>query len=103
MTVEEKQRQTDVALDPGTSLPVMTGRQTFASVTDQITSIVLVRKTPLFWYCTFAIGMLALGGFLVGLTYLLLKGVGLFGIEIPVAWGFAITNFVWWIGIGHAG
>ena len=36
-------------------------------------------------------------------TYLFGKGVGIFGIEIPIAWGFAITNFVWWIGIGHAG
>ena len=35
--------------------------------------------------------------------YLLLKGVGIWGINIPVAWGFAIVNFVWWIGIGHAG
>src|SRR5207302_7170968 len=35
--------------------------------------------------------------------YLLVKGVGIWGINIPVAWGFAIVNFVWWIGIGHAG
>jgi molybdopterin-containing oxidoreductase family membrane subunit len=39
----------------------------------------------------------------MSITWLLTKGVGIFGIEIPVAWGFAITNFVWWIGIGHAG
>ncbi len=35
--------------------------------------------------------------------YLLVMGVGIWGIDIPVAWGFAITSFVWWIGIGHAG
>ena len=35
--------------------------------------------------------------------WLLLKGVGIWGVNIPVAWGFAIVNFVWWIGIGHAG
>ena len=40
---------------------------------------------------------------LVSLTYLLVKGVGIWGINIPVGWGFAIINFVWWIGIGHAG
>ena len=34
---------------------------------------------------------------------LLAKGVGIWGINMPVAWGFAIINFVWWIGIGHAG
>ena len=41
--------------------------------------------------------------FVVVVTYLLIAGVGIWGIDIPVAWGFAITNFVWWIGIGHAG
>ena len=39
----------------------------------------------------------------IALTWLLLKGVGIWGINIPVGWGFAIINFVWWIGIGHAG
>ena len=41
--------------------------------------------------------------FLVAVAYLLLVGVGIWGIQIPTAWGFAITDFVWWIGIGHAG
>ena len=40
---------------------------------------------------------------MAAVTYLFLVGVGIWGIEIPVAWGFAIINFVWWIGIGHAG
>jgi len=39
----------------------------------------------------------------MAVTWLLVKGVGIWGINIPVAWGFAIVNFVWWIGIGHAG
>ena len=38
-----------------------------------------------------------------GVTVLMAVGVGVLGINIPVGWGFAITNFVWWIGIGHAG
>ena len=41
--------------------------------------------------------------FLVAITYLLVRGVGIWGVNIPVGWGFAITNFVWWVGIGHAG
>ena len=40
---------------------------------------------------------------LFAISYLLIRGVGIWGINIPVAWGFAIVNFVWWIGIGHAG
>ena len=39
----------------------------------------------------------------LALTWLLAKGVGIWGVNVPVAWGFAIINFVWWIGIGHAG
>src|SRR3981081_1246731 len=41
--------------------------------------------------------------FLYSITYLFAVGVGIWGIQIPVGWGFAIINFVWWIGIGHAG
>ena len=40
---------------------------------------------------------------LFAIAYLLTMGVGVWGINIPVGWGFAIVNFVWWIGIGHAG
>ena len=40
---------------------------------------------------------------LYAIAYLLVKGVGIWGINVPVGWGFAIVNFVWWIGIGHAG
>src|SRR5437660_4577698 len=41
--------------------------------------------------------------FIFAVTYLLYRGVGIWGVNIPIAWGFAIVNFVWWIGIGHAG
>src|SRR3954454_7232686 len=83
--------------------PVIAPGHTFGTVTDKISSIVLTRKTPLGWYAGFALsGMLALL-LMVSLTYLVLKGVGIWGVNIPVGWGFAIVNFVWWIGIGHAG
>ena len=39
----------------------------------------------------------------IAITWLFIKGIGIWGVNIPVAWGFAIVNFVWWIGIGHAG
>src|SRR5207253_1400962 len=41
--------------------------------------------------------------FLVAISYLFAKGVGIWGINQPVSWAFALTNFVWWVGIGHAG
>lgn len=103
MTIEEQQRQAERRPDPGMPAPVIARGESFNTVTDQITSIVLTRRPPLFWYITFGVGMSALLIFIGAVTYLFRTGVGIFGIEIPVAWGFAITNFVWWIGIGHAG
>lgn len=73
------------------------------SVTDKISSIVLKRGTPLGWYLGFGLGFVLTMVLLMSVTWLLIKGIGVWGINIPVAWGFAIINFVWWIGIGHAG
>ena len=75
---------------------------TFRSVNDKISSIVL-RRTGKGWLAAMAFSSLLLGLFLFVVVYLLCYGVGIWGIDIPVAWGFAITCFVWWIGIGHAG
>ncbi|HEX3799088.1 MAG TPA: NrfD/PsrC family molybdoenzyme membrane anchor subunit [Verrucomicrobiae bacterium] len=77
--------------------------QTYASVTEEISSIVLTRKHPRSWWFGFAIAFGLLMMFLFAVTVLLFRGVGIWGINIPVAWGFAIVNFVWWVGIGHAG
>ena len=85
------------------SVPVIEPGHTFASVTDKISSIVLARKTPLFWTIGFAIGFLLTMGMLYAVGVLFFKGIGVWGVNEPVGWGFAIVNFVWWIGIGHAG
>ena len=77
--------------------------QTYDTVTETITSIPLSKGQPPFWWIGFAIGFSLLMVFFAAVTWLLVKGVGIWGINIPVAWGFAIVNFVWWIGIGHAG
>src|SRR5579862_612926 len=76
---------------------------TFGTVTDQIASVVLTKRQPVFWVACFFAGFTLLMLFLLTATLLLAKGVGIWGIRMPVMWGFAITNFVWWIGIGHAG
>src|SRR5438132_752210 len=76
---------------------------TFGSVTDKISAIVLQRKTPIGWFIGFAISFSLFQLLLLTITNLLFNGVGLWGINQPVGWGFAIINFVWWIGIGHAG
>ncbi len=83
--------------------PVLTPGQSFGSMTDQIADAVLTRPIGLGWLAGLAIGMGLLGILMAAVTYLFLVGVGIWGINIPVGWGFAIINFVWWIGIGHAG
>ena len=83
--------------------PVLAPGHTFATVTDKISAIVLSRRTSIGWMMGFGIGLLGTGLLLVAISWLLIRGVGVWGINIPIAWGFAIVNFVWWIGIGHAG
>jgi len=73
------------------------------SVSEQISSIVLTEGPPRGWYVGAAISFLLVMLMLVSITWLFAKGVGVWGINVPVAWGLAIINFVWWIGIGHAG
>ncbi len=72
-------------------------------MTEKISGLVLTRPTGLGWLGFFGFSNMLVLVFLGVVAYLLLVGVGIWGIQIPNAWGFAITNFVWWIGIGHAG
>src|SRR5580698_930953 len=94
----------DPMLDPITGEQVVLAPgHTFKSVTEKISRIVLTPHTPLGWFAGFALAGGVATVLLVAVTYLFLTGVGIWAITIPVAWGFAIINFVWWIGIGHAG
>ncbi|HLA12298.1 MAG TPA: NrfD/PsrC family molybdoenzyme membrane anchor subunit, partial [Pyrinomonadaceae bacterium] len=86
-----------------TTVPVVEPGLTFASVTDKISSIVLKRKTPLGWFIGFAISFALFQLMMLSIFQLVFVGIGIWGINIPVAWGMDILNFVWWIGIGHAG
>ena len=83
--------------------PVLGPGHTFGSVTDKISSIVLTRPTSFGWYFGFALSFGFTALMTIAIGWLFTKGVGIWGINIPIGWGFAIVNFVWWIGIGHAG
>jgi molybdopterin-containing oxidoreductase family membrane subunit len=76
--------------------------ETPATVTHTISGVIY-GKTYLWWIAGLGLGFTLLGIGAVGLFWLLVKGTGIWGLNVPVAWGFAIINFVWWIGIGHAG
>jgi Ni/Fe-hydrogenase subunit HybB-like protein len=83
--------------------PILGAGYDYGSVTDKISAIVLRRGTPKWWIAGFLISFALVMLLMVSVTYLLVWGVGIWGITIPIGWGFAIINFVWWIGIGHAG
>jgi len=84
-------------------LPVLKGGYSYASISDKISDIVLTRPTHWGWIAGFALCSALLLLFIASIAWLFHKGVGIWGVDIPVAWAFAITNFVWWVGIGHAG
>jgi molybdopterin-containing oxidoreductase family membrane subunit len=94
---------TDATQPPGGEPSYLAPGYSFRSITDKISSIVLGRPTNPVWLFLFAVSFGLLVVLLGVVVYLLAYGVGIWGIDIPVGWGFAITNFVWWIGIGHAG
>ncbi len=84
-------------------VPVLTPGQGYTSITDKLTSIVFTKNTPRVWFAVMGIGFMLVMVLIVSLTYLVFKGIGIWGNNIPVGWAFGIINFVWWIGIGHAG
>ena len=61
------------------------------------------RKTPKWWWAAFIPSVLLMLTCFAMVIYLMSTGVGVWGVNHPVMWGWAIINFVWWIGIGHAG
>ena len=87
----------------GGRTPLIGSAYTYGSITDKISLIVLTRDTPWSWLVGFGVGFVLLQLLMLGMAWTLAIGVGTWGINIPVGWGFVIINFVWWIGIGHVG
>jgi len=83
--------------------PVIAPGHDFETVTEAVAQIPLAKRTPLGWVFGFLIGFSLLMGLQMALGKLLLTGIGIWGNNVPVGWAFDIINFVWWIGIGHAG
>ena len=105
----DKTSSDDAALEQRTPLGypsrLLAPSENLETVTETIGSIVLKPglRQPKAWYFTAAGAFSFLMIFFIAIAWLLYRGVGIWGIQIPVAWGFAIVNFVWWVGIGHAG
>jgi len=79
------------------------GPQDYTKISDVIGGVVLNPKIPLVWFVMVGIGFIGLNFMLLAITWLIIQGTGVWGNNVPVAWAWDIVNFVWWIGIGHAG
>jgi len=102
--IQTEDPQVGAGIDPKTGEFRVVGLDyTFKSVTAKIADIVLTPHTSLGWFALFTVAGSVATLVLVAVIWLFLKGTGIWAVTQPVGWGFAIINFVWWIGIGHAG
>jgi len=83
-------------------IPLVQNNRGLGWLSDTIAGVI-EGKTPGWWWAAFIPSVACLTLLLVLLTYLVSTGVGIWGVTHPTMWGWAIVNFVWWIGIGHAG
>jgi molybdopterin-containing oxidoreductase family membrane subunit len=83
--------------------PVIGPEQNYATISEHLSDLVLVKPTPLWWYVGTTGATLLFLWLIVAVGYLLYYGVGVWGVNIPVAWGWALANYVWWIGIASGG
>jgi len=89
--------------DPTARAPLVLGPTDYASVTERVCRIVEMPTPPRAWYVAFGIAASLTGILGLMILYLISTGVGVWGLNKPISWGFDITNFVFWVGIGHAG
>src|SRR6266508_6949575 len=94
---------TEVAkVDPLEPLPVLAGRPGDRELNEQL-FLPVWQETRRGWLALFAITSSLAGLLFLAMGYTVATGIGVWGNNVPVGWAFDIINFVWWIGIGHAG
>ncbi len=89
--------------DPRVKPVLVTGGKSFSDITETVCGITEAPKPTRAWWIAFGIASLLTLNLLLMLGYLVVTGIGVWGVNVPVSWGFDIVNFVFWIGIGHAG
>ena len=82
--------------------PLVQNNRSFGWISDRIAGVI-EGPTPKWWWAAFATSVLTMMMCFTMIAYLISTGVGVWGVRHPIMWGWAIVNFVWWIGIGHAG
>jgi molybdopterin-containing oxidoreductase family membrane subunit len=82
--------------------PLILGDNSFHGMTESAAAAI-EWSPPIGWYVVLVMALGLLGLFGISIGYLFWEGTGIWGLNMPVAWGWAIVNFVFWVGIGHAG
>jgi len=103
ISLDAPSRLDNTSDDPVARQPLILGEPDLASITNAVCGVVERPRPPRAWYVAFAASLSLTGVLGLAVGYLILTGVGVWGLQVPVAWGWAIVNFVFWVGIGHAG
>ncbi len=83
--------------------PIVEPGVTLSSVSEEVSERVLRPHAPRWWWIGFGISLLLLLVLVVAMAWLFINGIGVWGVEIPVAWGLAIAEYVWWIALASGG
>ena len=103
-TVDPKQLELNNTLDdPAHRSPLVTGGLDYEGVTDAAAGVWDAERPPMVWWVVLLIALSLLGLLGACVNHLLMSGTGVWGNNNPAYWGWPIVNFVFWVGIGHAG
>jgi Ni/Fe-hydrogenase subunit HybB-like protein len=83
--------------------PVVAPDVTLTSLSEQVSSRVLMDRAPLWWWIGFVISFALFTVLIIQMGWLFIGGIGVWGVNIPVAWGLAIAEYVWWIALASGG
>ncbi len=83
--------------------PVIAPGVTMTSLSEKVSARVLTDRAPLWWQIGFAVGFMLFAVLIIQMAWLFINGIGVWGVNIPVAWGLALTEYVWWIALASGG
>lgn len=83
--------------------PVIAPDVTMTSLSEQVSGRVLMDRAPLWWQLGFGVGFMLFTLLVIQMAWLFMNGIGVWGVNIPVAWGFALAEYVWWIALASGG
>ena len=93
----------NTSTDPRQRANLVCGDTSIADITEAVCSIAEVKKVHRNWWFAFIVAVSVMSMLFINIAYLIWEGVGVWGNNNPVGWGWPIVNFVFWVGIGHAG